>query len=68
MFSYLVVKIIKSLLTQGQNAKNVVSNIKHLMNFAVCMTAVTMKNVKIVNVICTENLVVLLDLEPIIEP
>lgn len=68
MFLCLAVKIIKSLLIREQNAKNVVSSIKHLMNFVACMIAGTMKNVKIVNAICIENLVELLDLEHIYEP
>ncbi len=58
----------KELLIREQNVKNVASSIKHLMNFAVCMIAGTMKNAKIVNAICIENLGELLDLEHIYEP
>jgi hypothetical protein len=68
MFLCLEVKIIKRLLIREQNVKNVVSSIKHLMNFVACMIAGTMKNAKIVNAICMESLEELLDLEHIIEP
>lgn len=64
---YLAVKIIKSLLIREQNAKNAAKNTERHMNFAVYMIADTMRNAKNANVLCTENLAELLDLEPIYE-